>query len=242
MSSRILSMAAAGVAVMSMTTQTVAGGYAQSCYEKVNYPPQYKTVHETVMVDPGRKHVEVIPPIYGTEKRRVLVRPEQVSYRVIPAQYGWSRETVMIEPERTVARHIPAVTKVVHRKVMVDRGGYTWEYQWINGRKVLCKVKVPPRWSTVAEHVVVHPARTVHERIPARYGHEKRQVMISPERKERYVIPAEYGYTHEQVMIRPAQKRVHHTPPRYETVARTVQVSAGSSGWRQVQISGHCKG
>src|SRR5690606_6642089 len=107
------------------------------------------------------------------------------------------------------ARHIPAVTKVVHRKVMVSEGGYAWEYQWIKGRKVLCKVKRPAVYQTVAEHVVVRPAQTVHERVPARWGYEKRKVMIEPERKERYVIPAEYGYTHEQVLIRPAEKRVH---------------------------------
>lgn len=242
MSSRILSMGVAGAAIMAMTTQTVAGGYAQSCYEQVHYPAQYKTVHETLMVDPGRSHVEVIPPVYGTEKKRVLVRPEQVSYRVVPARYAYQQQKVMIEPERTVARHIPAVTKTVHRKVMVSEGGYTWEYQWIKGKKVLCKVKRPPVWKTVAETVVVRPAQTVHERVPARWGYEKRQVMISPERKERYVIPAEYGYTHQQVMIRPAEKRVHRSPPRYETVARQVQVSAGSSGWRQVNISGRCKG
>lgn len=242
MSSRILSMAVAGTALVAMTTQTVAGGYAQSCYEKVHYPPQYKTVHETVMVDPGRKHVEVVPAVYGTQKKRVLIRPEQVSYRVIPAQYGWSNEKVMIAPSRTVARHVPAVTKTVHRKIMVSEGGYAWEYQIIKGRKVLCKVKRPPVYKTVAEQIVVRPAQTVHERVPAQWGYEKRKVMISPERKERYVIAAEYGYTHEKVMVRPAEKRVHHTPPRYQTVARKVQVSQGSSGWRQVAVSGHCKG
>jgi regulator of extracellular matrix RemA (YlzA/DUF370 family) len=242
MSSRILSMTVALTALSAMTTQTVAGGYAQSCYEKVHHPPQYKTVHETVMVDPGRKQVEVIPAIYGTEKRRVLIRPEQVGYNVVPARYGWSTEKVLIQPESTIARHIPAVTKTVHRKVMVSEGGYTWEWQIIKGRKVLCKVKRPAVWKTVAEHVVVRPAQTYHERVPARWGYEKRQVMIEPARKERYVIPAEYGYTNEQVLIRPAEKRVHHTPPRYETVARTVMVRPGSSGWRQVQISGHCKG
>lgn len=240
MRNRFASALVAGVALSAMVTQVSAGGYAQSCYEKVHQPPVYKTVYEKVMVSPGKKYYEHVPAVYGTQKRKALIRPAQVSYSVIPAQYGWEKQHVLIEPARTVARVIPAVTKTVHRKVMVHHGGYTWEWQWIKGRKVLCKVKRPPVYKTVAETVVVHPARTVHETIPARYGYEKRQVLISPARKQKHVIPAEYGYVSERVLIRPAEKRVHHSAPVYETVARKVQVSAGHSGWRKVRIGGHC--
>ncbi len=239
---RTLSAAVAAASLAAMTTQTVAGGYAQSCYEQVRSAPQYKTVYETVMVDRGSSYVEHVPAIYGTQKVRTVIRPEQVGYRHVPAEYSWTREHVLISPERTVARVVPGITKPVHRKVLVSDGGYTWEYQRINGRKVLCKVKRPPVYKTVTEYVTVSPERVVHERIPARYGVEKRRVLISPERKERYVIPAEYGWTHEKVLIRPAEKIVRQTPPRYDTVARQVMVSPGHSAWREVRISGHCRG
>ncbi|WP_127523981.1 hypothetical protein [Mesorhizobium sp. Z1-4] len=237
---QLTSALVAGVALSAMITQTAAGGYAAACYERVHQPPVYKTVYEKVLVSPGKKYVEHVPAVYGTQRRHVQVRPAQVSYSVIPAQYGWEKHKVLIEPARTIARQIPAVTKTVHRKVLVHEGGYAWEWQWINGRKVLCKVKRSAVYKTIAETVVVQHARTVHETVPARYGYEKRQVLISAARKQKHVIPAEYGYVSERVLIQPAQKRVHHSAPVYETVARQVQVSQGHSGWRKVRVGGHC--
>lgn len=240
MSGGTRSMAVAGVALLAMVTQTAAGGYAAACYERVDSPAVYKTVRETVMVDPGGKYVEVIPAVYGTQKRKVEVRPAREKWHVVPARWGYENEKVLIEPARTVARVVPAVTKVVHRKVLVSQGGYDWEWQIIKGKKVLCKVKRPPVYETVAERVTVRDEQVVHETIPARWGYEKRKVLLEPERKERYVVAAEYGWVEEKVMIRPAEKVVHRTPPRYETVTRQVKVQEASSGWRQVRS--YCKG
>lgn len=232
---------AAGVALSAMITQTAAGGYAASCYEKVHQPPVYKTVYEKVLVSQGQQYYEYIPPVYGTQKRHTVVRPAQVGYSVVPAQYAWEKRKVLIEPARTVKRVIPAVTKTVHRKVLVHQGGYDWEWRWIDGRKVLCKIKRGPLYKTVAETIVVRPAQAVHETIPARYGFEKRKVLVSPGYKKKHVIPAEYGYVTERVLIHPAEKRVHHSAPVYEIVARQVQVSPGHSGWRKVRIGSRCR-
>jgi hypothetical protein len=240
MFSRSSTVAIAATAILATTGQTAAGGYAASCYEQVHTPPVYRTVYEQVMVSPGGKHVEVIPAIYGTVQRKVVVRPASISWRVIPAEYAWHKEKVLIEPARKVARVIPAVTKTAYRKVLVSEGGYGWEWQVIKGRKVLCKVKRPPIYQTVAETVVIHPEQVVYDVIPARYGYEKRKVLIAPERKEKIVIPAEYGYVAEQVVVRPAEKRVHHTPPVFKTVARQVLVHGGQIAWRPV--SAYCKG
>lgn len=231
----------AGVALSAMITQTAAGGYAASCYEQVHQPPVYRTVYEKVLVSRGEKYFEYIPPIYGTQKRHTVIRPAEIGYSVVPAQYAWERQKVLIEPARTVKRVIPAVTKTVHRKVLVHEGGYDWEWRWIDGRKVLCKIKRGPVYRTVAETVVVHPAQVVRETIPARYGFEKRKVLVSHAYKTKYVIPAEYGYVTERVLIQPGQQRVHHSAPVYETVARQVLVSEGHSGWRPVRISGRCR-
>lgn len=240
MSGGFRKVAIASAAMLATVTQTVAGGYAASCYERTHSPAVYRTVHEKVMVDPGSSYVEVIPAVYGTQKRQVELRPAREKWHVVPARYGYQNEKVMIEPARTVARVIPARTKTVYKKVMVSQGGYTWEWQIIKGKKVLCKVKRPPVYETVAHTVVVSPERVVHETVPARWGYEKRKVLIEHERKERYVVPAEYGYVQEKVLIRAAEKRVHRTPPRYETVSRQVKVQEASSGWRPV--SRYCKG
>jgi hypothetical protein len=240
MSSRSASVAIAATAIFATTSQTVAGGYSASCYEQIRQPAVYKTIHEQVMVSPSGKHVEIIPAIYGTVERAVVVRPASVSWHVVPAQYAWHKEKVLIEPARKIARVIPAVTKTVHRQVMVSEGGWGWEWQVIKGRKVLCKVKRPPVYRTVAETVVVHPEQVIYDVVPAQYGYEKRQVLIAPERKEKVVIPAEYGFVAEQVVVRPAQKRVHHTPPVYRTVSRQVLVQGEHTSWRPVRD--YCKG
>ncbi|MBN9038475.1 MAG: hypothetical protein J0H53_20615 [Rhizobiales bacterium] len=240
MSKRRSVLAAAGAALLATAGQTAAGGHAVACYEQVSRPPVYDTVYEQIQVHPGGQQVEVVPAVYGTVERQVVVRPARVEWQVSPARYAWRTETVLVEPERVVSRVIPAVVKTVHRKVMVADGGWGWEWQVINGRKVLCKVKRPPVFRTVAETVVVHPERVVHERVPARYGQRQVQVMVAPERREKIVIPAEYGTVAEQVVVRPAERRVHVIPPRYETVARRVMVQGGGTDWRPVRVAGHC--
>ena len=157
--STALRTTAALIVLASSTVQTVAGGYARECYRQVHAAPVYETVYEKVLVEPGRKHVEVIPAVYGTERRRVLVRAAETRWRIVPAEYATVKEKVLVEPARTVERVIPAVTKTVHRKVKVHDGGYAWEWRWIKGEKVLCKVKRHAVYKTVAETVVVRDQR-----------------------------------------------------------------------------------
>jgi len=234
-------LAVSSLAMLGTASQTVAGGRAVECYEPYRTPPVYDTVYENVEVHPGYRHVEKTPPIYGTRKRAVLVQAESVGYRTIPAQYGYEKEMVLVEPARKVARVVPAVTRTVYDKVRVSDGGYRWEWQWIDGRKVLCKVKVKAHYKKVARTVVVQDAYTVYEKVPAQYAYQKRKVLIVPERTETYVIPAKYDYVLEQVVVQPGSKRVIDVPPSYRTVARDVLVSEGSEGWRQVRIPRHCK-
>jgi hypothetical protein len=195
-----------------------------------------------VLIRAASHRVEVTPAIYGTQKKRVLITPQQVSYEHIPARYGYVKEKVVIHPATTVKRVVPAVTKTVHSKVKVSDGGYSWEWRVINGKKVLCKIKHKAHYKTVAETVVVHPKRVVHEKIPATYGYEKRKVVVSEGYKKKIVIPAEYGYVQEKVLIQAAHKRVIEVPAAYQTVSRKVVVSEGRSGWERVAIPRHCKG
>src|SRR5690606_37900503 len=232
--------AVAAIALISSADATAAGGHARACYEPVSQPAVYRTVYDQVLVHPGGKQVEVIPAIYGTVEKRVVLRPGRVEWHVAPAQYAWQHETVLIEPERVVARVIPAVTKTVVRKVLVSDGGWGWEWQIIKGHRVLCKVKRPPVYRTVAETIVVQPERVIHERVPPRYGKRAVRVMVAPERKERIAVPAEYGTVTQQVVVRPAERRVQVLPPSYRTVARQVLVQEERTGWRKVSFGGHC--
>lgn len=242
MGSRIAKNIVTGFAILAAASPAFAGGgRAIDCYEPYRTAPIYDTVTENVQVNPGYTHVEVSAPIYGTRQRSVLISPEQVGYRTIPAQYGYARERVLIAPARTVKRMIPGVAQTRYRTVKVSDGGYSWEWQVINGKRVLCKVKHKPRYERVAE-TVVGPARYVHETVPAQYGYEQRQVLVTPERRERFVIPARYETVTEQVLVRAEQRREIQVAPSYRTVSRQVMVSEGSSGWKKVRIRNHCGG
>ncbi|MBX3569230.1 MAG: hypothetical protein KF914_14300 [Rhizobiaceae bacterium] len=191
---RFASIAAAGSVLLAALSPAASGGTPVECYERYRTAPVYDTVYENVLVNPGYRHVETTPAIYGTQKRKVLVRGESYSYE-----------------------HVPARVETRYRTVKVSDGGYSWEWRWIDGRKVLCKVRTKARYEQVAEQVVVRQAY-----------------------KRRIVIPAEYAYQTEQVVIQPAQKRVIDVAPSYQTVARRVLVSEGSEGWKRVRIRNHC--
>lgn len=240
MSTRKLMLAVSALAVLGTASETAAGGRAVACYEPYRTAPVYDTVYENVEVNPGYSRVEVTPAIYGTRSRTMAVREESVGYRTIPAEYAYQREQVEIYPATRVARTIPAEVRTRYRTVKVTDGGYDWEWRWINGRKVLCKIKRKARYERVAETVVVREARTVYETVPAEYGYRKRKVMVSPERTERYVIPAKYATVEEQVVVQPEQRRLVEVPPSYQRVARKVLVQEGSEGWRRVHIRRHC--
>ena len=184
----------AGLIGLGMVSPTAAGGRPVECYEQYRTPDVYDTVYENVQVNPATRRVDVTPAIHGTRKRAVLISPERVAYEVVPAQYATQ-----------------------YRTVKVSGPSYSWEWRWIDGRKVLCKIRHKARYEKVAETVLVREAY-------------QRQI----------VVPAIYDYVVEQVVIQPKQKRVLDIPASYQTVARQVLVSEGTSSWQRVRISKHC--
>jgi hypothetical protein len=242
MSLKPVPAATAFAVILATLGQSYAGGKPVECYAPYRTPPVYGTVQERVLLRAARSRVDRVPAIYGTQKVRRLVAPERVEYRIIPAQYRSVRERVLLYPETTVARTIPAVTRTEYRRVKVSEGGYAWEYRTIHGKRVLCKVKRKAVYDTVAETVVVRPARVVQERVPASWGYQDRAVLVADERREAVIIPAEYGYSTEQVLIQPEQHEVIDIPAEYQIVDREVLVSAGASGWKRVGMPRHCGG
>lgn len=179
----------------SVASPALAGGRTLSCYQQIHQPAVYKTVHQ-----------------------QVIVRPGGVVHETIPARYGQITEKVLIEPERVIARQIPAVVKTVHQTVMVRAKSVGWEWRRIHGVRTLCKMAYPAQYETRAQRVVVHPARTVHERIPARYAHRSRTVVVEA-----------------------ARTIARQVPPVVKTVARTVEVRPASAGWVQVSGRSRCQ-
>jgi hypothetical protein len=68
------------------------------------------------------------------------------------------------------------------------------------------RVVTPPVYGTVAETVVVSPARTVAETIPAEYRTVQEQVVITPARTVEHVVPATFRAVAEEVLVAPARK------------------------------------
>jgi hypothetical protein len=84
------------------------GCYAPSqpcatCYQPRIIPPQYRTVQETVMVEPGRVIAHRRAAQYRTVMvpRTVMVAPEGVAYERIPPQYATREHVEMVAPART---------------------------------------------------------------------------------------------------------------------------------------------
>ena len=75
-----------------------------TCYQQRVIPPQYQTVHENVMVSPGRRVAHRVPAQYQTVMvpKTVMVSPESVQYEDIPAQYATVARTQMVAPAQTV--------------------------------------------------------------------------------------------------------------------------------------------
>jgi hypothetical protein len=103
-------MIASVLAVTALPTAATAGCYGcyvppapcGTCYQQRIVPPQYRTVQETVMVEPGRVIAHRTPAQYRTVMvpQTVMVAPEGVQYERIPAQYGVRERVEMVAPAR----------------------------------------------------------------------------------------------------------------------------------------------
>ena len=106
------------VAAIAVPTAASAGCYGcyvpppcGTCYQQQIVPPQYRTVQETVMVEPGRVIAHRTPPQYRTVMvpQTVMVAPEGVQYERIPPQYGVREHVEMVAPAR--AYYVPVAPR-----------------------------------------------------------------------------------------------------------------------------------
>jgi hypothetical protein len=109
--SRILAaMIVSALAVIALPSAASAGCYGcyappppcVTCYQQQIVPPQYRTVQETVMVEPGRVIAHRTPAQYRTVMvpQTVMVAPEGVEYERIAPQYGVRERVEMVAPAR----------------------------------------------------------------------------------------------------------------------------------------------
>jgi hypothetical protein len=106
------------VAAAVLPTAASAGCYncytpqpCATCYQPQYVPPQYRTVQETVMVEPGRVIAHRTPAQYRTVMvpQTVMVAPEGVQYERLPPQYAVRDRVEMVAPAR--AYYAPVVPR-----------------------------------------------------------------------------------------------------------------------------------
>jgi hypothetical protein len=131
---------------------------------------------------------------------RKRIQVEQGVYEIArkPSLYGWARSKVRLPREW---HEIPAVYKTV-TVTQRTRTHYVWEKRLVNGRDVMCKVKVPGEHVTVEKQVLVSPARRVAVGAP-QYAYSERRVLIRPYKNIAIYHPAKHIYTTERVSIQP---------------------------------------
>ncbi|MCP1198425.1 hypothetical protein [Notoacmeibacter sp. MSK16QG-6] len=234
----------AGAASLSLGLASIAPAYAGnravSCYQPVHHPAQYKAVTKRVQVAPARRSIEHIPAVTKTVWQTIVTQPARKEWRYVPAVTRGVKKRVLLRPAERVPQHTPAVTKIVHETITVP-GGYGWEWRWVNGKKTLCKVKLPARHQTVARQVTVRPAIVSYKVIPPRYGTEWTEEIVQPARTEEVYVPAVRERVARTVVVRPASERVHTIPAEYATVTEQVQVRSASTAWRNVSVPRHCR-
>jgi hypothetical protein len=101
---------ASALSLAALPTSASAGCYGcympppcTTCYQAQVVPPQYRTVQETVMVEPGRVIAHRTPAQYRTVMvpQTVMVVPEGVQYERVAPQYAVRERVEMIAPART---------------------------------------------------------------------------------------------------------------------------------------------
>jgi hypothetical protein len=101
------------------------------------------------------------------------------------------------------------------------------------------KVRLPDRYATIAQPVVIQPAsqHVVHQ--PAVMGVRQNRVEVAPGRWRAEHTSTVYGTVSKQVLVAPAQVRYVHTQPTYKTVHETVVVRPAGVAWeRKVDCCG----
>lgn len=186
-------MFARSIAVLGAATMIVAssGGVADAfgkrrgccqttaCYQKVVSPPVYRTVMETVMVQPERCTVVQTPPVYQTQHQQVVVQPARQVVHSTPAVYGKVRVQEQVSPGYTKWKH--------------KRGCCGVQYK--------CAVAVAPRYRTRSQRVEIQPASHRVETRPAVMGTVARQVMVSAGTARRVCQPPVYQQVARQVLV-----------------------------------------
>lgn len=106
--------------------ERITPGVVKTVHRKVKVKPAGH-VWKWKRID-GRKVLCKIehPPVWTTVAETVEIKPERVEHVVLAAQYERIAESFVIEPERHERIETPAEYGVVRTRVLVSEGGTSW--------------------------------------------------------------------------------------------------------------------
>ncbi len=212
------------------------------CFARVQVPPKFKTVTETVMRSDGYNVNKVIPAVYGTEKKTVLAKEAVDVISVIPAVYGYAEEKVLVSPPITQIQRVPAVYGTESTKVLVKPAHSVWKKGTgpitkvdSSTGEIMCLVEVPAAYKTITKRVLKTPETTKTVVVkPAVYKTVKSRIVKEPARTVTKTIPAVYKTVNVKTIVKEPTTTSVAVPPTYETVKKTEKVSDGYSKWAPV--------
>jgi len=217
------------------------GAEAGECYARVLVPPVYETRSERVLVKDASEHIEIVPARYEWVEERVLVKEASERIETMPATYEWVEESMLVKPASTRVEDVPAVYEETTEQILVTPAREYWKKG--NGLiervdnttgEIMCLVKEPAVYKTVAKRVLKTPATTREVEIPAEYETVRRQVVKTAATTRTVEIPAEYGTVKVRKMVEPAREVRSPVAAEYADVTQRVMVSESYMEWRQV--------
>lgn len=172
--------AGAGLAFALQIGATAAGerGCFGDCYEQVPAPVIHRTFLRRVEIERGAYEIDREPSLYGLATRRVLL-DDGIDWQERPAVY------------KTVK-----VRKHVKSRVI-------WEKRWVDGKHIMCKVRVPGKTVWATKRILVSGARRSKAYSNPTYGYVQKRILLRPYKNIAVYHRARHKYVREHVAIQP---------------------------------------
>jgi hypothetical protein len=179
--SKIWKLAAgAGLALMLQAGASAGGerGCYGNCYEQGPAPVMHRTFLRRVTSDPGAYEIDREPSVYGLATRLELV-DDGVEWRETPGLY----KTIKVR------QHV--------------RSRVTWQKRWVDGKYIMCKVRVPGGTVWTTKRILVSGAHGSRQRAAPVYNYVQKRILLRPYKNIAIYHRARRHYVRERIAIQP---------------------------------------
>jgi hypothetical protein len=157
-----------------------AGGHHcyRNCYEEVPAPAIHRTFLRRETLQRGEYEIDREPSLYGLATRRVMV-DDGIEWQ----------ETAPVYKTMTVRSH--------------TKSHVIWTKRWVNGKHIMCKVRVPGETVWVDKRILVSGGHRTKLHGRPTYDYVQERILIRPYKNIAIYHRAQHRYLRERVSIRP---------------------------------------